>query len=63
MNLQELYTEIAKREGNKNELNIADIKEVVGVIADLVFETTARQYSVHDILFNLGNRRAKKRDK
>lgn len=41
MNMNKVAAEIAKREGKKKSLSIAQIKEVLGIVSDMCFENTA----------------------
>ncbi len=41
MNLNEVAVEVAKREGKKEQVNIAQIKEVIKHLASIVYEKTS----------------------
>ena len=56
MNLKELYKVIAKREGKKSEVSIGNIREIVGIIADIL----VKHPKTVSTLYRLGQRRAKK---
>lgn len=59
--IKELASEIAKREGKKTQARIGEIREILGILSDMVFadEWTA------DVLYNNGKKRMarKKKDK
>lgn len=57
MNLQELASEVAKREGLKSQARIYDIREILGIVADVMFEIPA----VKDELIKAGILRAKRK--
>jgi len=38
MNITDIAREIARREGKKKQVNIAQIKEILGILSDLVYE-------------------------
>lgn len=40
MTLNQLASKIAKREGKKSQARIGDIREILGILADLVHETS-----------------------
>lgn len=57
MNMNELARKIAKKETGKKEVSIAQIKEIMGIIADEILEdsTLAMKF------FKLGERRLKRK--
>lgn len=61
MTLQKLASEIAKREGKKSQARIGDIREIVGILADVFFEDGT--IDIYHTLFELGAKRAKRRKK
>lgn len=67
MTLIKLYQEIAKREGKLKEVSIGNIREIVGILSDLVYEdekecrdSRTRLYT--KLLYN-GSKRAKRKKK
>lgn len=61
MNLNKLALEITKREGLKKQVNIAQVKEILGVLSDVVFEMGDDQLFVFfDAFDKAGRRRAQK---
>lgn len=67
MTLSKLASEIAKREGKKSQARIGDIREILGVLSDIMLEDPNTLYvvtteeGVVDALFKTGQRRAKRR--
>jgi len=57
MNMNELAVEVSKREGGKVNLPIAQIKEVLAHLSDIVYENGDE---IEDLLFENGARRRKK---
>ena len=59
-NITEICMKVAKAEGKKKELSIAQIREVVGILSDMMFDAKwgAR---VIKLMFDNGKRRFKKR--
>lgn len=68
--LSALYQEIAKREGKLKEVSIGNIREIVGILSDLIYEdsldcTTRSRSSgglYTKLLYN-GTKRAKRKKK
>lgn len=58
-----LASAIAKREGKKVQVNIAQINEILGVLSDIFYEDIYYKLSPEDILFENGKKRAKKKAK
>ena len=56
MKVTDLYKLIAEREGKKSEVSIGNIREIVGIIADLLTND-----EVYKCLVKLGKRRAKRK--
>lgn len=72
MNMNKLAKEICKREGLKKQVDIAQVKEILGHVSDLMYETASpflrdlplpKKRSVLGSLFANGARRAKRKDK
>lgn len=59
MKLSEFASTIAQREGKKSQVSIGNIREIVGIVADLMYESP----NLQDLLLKLGQRRAKRRKK
>lgn len=66
MKTNDLVRELLKREGKKRGVNVADMKEIVGCLADILFE---KEYAVFGSLkvtgelIALGAKRAAKQKK
>lgn len=58
MKINDIAKEIAKREGKKSQARIGDIKEILGIIADMTFEDIILISNV----WGLGQERAHKRN-
>lgn len=58
-NLKEVFSEVAKREGKKSQARIGEVREIVGVIADIMHEYP----QVYQMLVIAGYKRAKRRKK
>lgn len=64
MNLNELAVEISRREGKKIQVNIAQIKEIVRCLHDiLVEESEARQKAVKRVYKDLRKKNLSKKQK
>jgi hypothetical protein len=59
MNANDLAKYIAGKEGKNLELSIAQVKEVIGLVADFLVVCPENR----DLLIKLGKRRAKSREK
>lgn len=57
MTIQTLATEIAKREGKKSEARIGDIREILAILSDVMWD----QPLVYSLLSINGQKRAKKK--
>lgn len=55
----ELASAIAKIEGHKSQARIGDIREMIGIVADLAYKDRA----VIDTIISLGIQRAKRKKK
>jgi hypothetical protein len=63
MNLRQLAQEIAKREGGKSQVKIGDIREVIKILADIIYEDATNneyQKSLAFKLFVSAEKRAKR---
>ena len=38
MKIQELASEVAKKEGHKSQARIGDVREIIGIIADICYQ-------------------------
>ena len=59
MKINDIAKEIAKREGKKSQARIGDIREILGIVADLYLEN---KFSFPESFFALGIKREKKRN-
>lgn len=57
--IKALAKELAKREGKRKQVDIAQISELLGHLSDMVYDDCKSM----DILFNNGEKRAKKKAK
>ena len=62
MTVTKLASTIAKREGKKSETNIGNIREILGILSDMVVEDM-NGFAIYDCLIINGLRRAKKKPK
>lgn len=60
MTIKKLALEITKREGLKEQVNIAQINEILSVISDLFYEDSD---TMVDLLYGQGFKRARKKKK
>jgi hypothetical protein len=66
MTANQLAKILSQKEGLKKQVDIAQIKELIGHLADMCyweFQSGADQLAVWDCLYTLGEKRAKKRKK
>ena len=56
--MRSLASEIAKREGKKSEARVGDIREILGILSDIVYETN---FDTMLIILDNGVRRSKRR--
>lgn len=59
MKINDIAKEIAKREGKKSQARIGDIKEILGILADIVWECPTDRVPT---IIKLGHQREKKRN-
>lgn len=60
--IRQVSLEIARREGKKKQVNIAQISEIIGILSDLAWESYLNQDpSLQDLIMTLGEKRAKAR--
>lgn len=62
-NLKQIASEIAKREGKKSQARIGDIREILGILSDLVSQHWIGPNDFLIIFHDNGNKRAKRRKK
>lgn len=62
MTINKLVKELCKREGLKKQVDIAQIKEIVGHLAEILCDGE-EGCELSNALFQLGEKRAKKRKK
>lgn len=68
MTIKQLAKEIAKREGKRKQVDIAQITEILGALSDMVFEDFNHEGEGHITrtwccLYDNGAKRAQKRKK
>lgn len=59
MTIRKLATLLAKLEGKKSQARIGDLREVLSILSDMVYESSEAM----DALFNNGEKRFKKAKK
>lgn len=63
--MRKLASEIARREGKKSQARIGDIREILGILCDILWESTAEDYNELNTTVNMmlvsGVNRAKKK--
>lgn len=60
MKLKDLVSKVAKLEGKKHQASIGDVREIIGIISDLVW---SNPQDVVVLLAKNGSNRAKKKKK
>lgn len=61
MKFQDLASIIAKREGKKSEVKIADIREILGILTDLIAEEYAKgSFDIEKLLVQQAFKKAEK---
>lgn len=64
MTVQEIIKRIAKREGKKHEASVGDVREIVAIVADIIFEDSdPATCTAAQTLFIYGRKRAGKAKK
>lgn len=63
MTLNKIASEIAKREGKKSQARIGDIREIIGIMVDIMHEDESPGCDLINSLHELGRKRAKKKKK
>ena len=68
MTIRKLASEIAKREGKKSQARIGDIREILGILSDLVVEEHRKNglwsiSFIYNALFDNGVKRERKKKK
>ncbi len=63
MTLKELATLIAQKEGKKSQVRIGDVREILGIMSDLVSLSPQVALDTLNALVSNGKRRAKKKPK
>jgi len=62
---KKLVNELCKREKLKKQVDVAQVSELIGHLADIIFEgegpDDAWEYDLSDMLFYVGEKRAKKK--
>jgi hypothetical protein len=57
--IKEIVKYVADYEGLKEQVSVGNIREIVGIVSDLIFAF----YPLVDVLYNNGKRRAKRKKK
>lgn len=63
MTIKKLASEIAKREGKKSQARIGDIREILGILSDIMFVEENAAENIAYSLFENGRKRFKKKKK
>lgn len=68
MTLRSLASQIAKREGKKSQARIGDIREILGILSDIILEESQKNgaQSIEDLFIEVvdhARKRAKKKKK
>lgn len=66
MTINKLAKEIARREGKRSQARYGDIKEIIGILSDIVAENKKTTGGFNSVIFNialLGAKRSKKKKK
>jgi len=56
MKMKDLVSKVASIEGKKNQATVGDIREILGILSDIIFINP----EAYDVLYSNGKRRAKK---
>lgn len=59
MTLKEMASEVARREGKKSSARVGDVREILSILSDLVFEMPLGE--IENALRKNGERRAKRK--
>lgn len=63
MKINDIAKEIARREGKKSQARMGDIKEILGILADIFFDDVMNgDMEIYPIFLNLGLKRDKKKN-
>jgi len=60
MNLKQLVSHIAAKEGLKKQVSVGNIREIVGIVSDLLWDDY-KCLTTYDLLLGNGRRRSKKK--
>lgn len=60
MKINDIAKEIAKREGKKSQARIGDIREIISILTDMIYDDRSGEILI--LLLNLSVRRGKKRN-
>jgi ferredoxin-thioredoxin reductase catalytic subunit len=64
MTIKELIKHIAAKEAGKSNVKVGDIREIVGIISDLMYQNhEENQYEICTCLYKNGKRRAERKYK
>jgi len=62
--IRALASEISKREGKKSQARIGEIREVLAILSDMVYDLDAiERHSLECLLWENGRKRAKRKKK
>lgn len=61
--LKAVASEVAKREGGKSEVAIGDIRQIIAILADMVFESPSFAWKFSLMLWEAGKKRAARKAK
>lgn len=61
--IKSLANEIAKREGKKTQARIGEVREILGLLCDMIQEDESPLEGIFKVLFVNGQKRAKKKVK
>jgi len=59
MNIKKLASIIAKKEGKKSQVKIGDVREVLGIVSDLIYD----DINIAMVIYENGQNRAKRKKK
>lgn len=63
MTIRKLVNELVKREGLKKQVEISQVREIIGHLSDMMFEEDKGLADIYIALIKNGLRRAKKKGK
>lgn len=63
MKIKELVSHIAKFEGKKHEASVSDIREIIGILSDVVYAEKVEFSQIFKNIYMNGFKRSKKKGK